>query len=119
MWLLGNFCSCNWWNFNGIKYCSEAIPFAGKTVILVGDLFQFPPVRVSFVFSPYDSVFGSIFQLWDLFKMCELTEVMRQQGGPFFIDILNAAPVADLSDRDIEILNSRKEEIENVLGDAK
>ena len=58
--------------------CSEAIPFAGKTVILVGNLFQLPPVRASFVFSQYDSVFGSIFQLWDLFKMCELTEVMRQ-----------------------------------------
>ena len=57
--------------------CSEAIPFARKTVILVGDLLQFPPVRASFVFSQYDSVFGSIFQLWDLCKICELTDVMR------------------------------------------
>ena len=43
--------------------CSEAIPFARKTVIPVGDLFQLPPVRASFVFSQYDNVFGSIFQL--------------------------------------------------------
>ena len=76
--------------------CSEAIPFAGKTVILVGDLFQLPSVRASFAFSQYDSVFGSIFQLWDLFKMSELAEVTRQQGDPLFIDILNNARVGDL-----------------------
>ena len=37
-----------------------------KTVILVGDFFQLLAARASFVFSQYDSVFGSIFQLWDL-----------------------------------------------------
>ena len=98
--------------------CSEAISFAGKTVILVSDLFQLPPVTASFVFSKCDSEFGSIFQLWYLFKICELTEVMRQQADPLFIDILNAARLGDLSDRDIEILNSRKGDIENVSADA-
>ena len=43
---------------------------------------------------------------------------MRQQGDPLFIDILNAALVGDLSDRDIEILNSRKGDLENVPADA-
>ena len=50
--------------------------------------------------------------------MCELTEVMRQQGEPLLTDILNAARVGDLSDRDIEILNRRKGDIENVSADA-
>ena len=63
--------------------CSAAILLAGKTVILVGDLFELPPVRASFVFSQYDSAFGYIFQLWDFHNMCELIEVMRQQGDPF------------------------------------
>ena len=49
--------------------------------------------------------------------MCELTEVMRQQGNHFFIDILNNARVGDPSDRDTEISNSRKEDIEDVSGD--
>ena len=98
--------------------CSEAIPFAEKTIILVGDLFQLPQVRKSFAFSQCDSVFGSIFQLWDLFTIFELTEVMRQQGDPLFIDILNAARVGDLSNRDIEIFNSRKGDIENVPADS-
>ena len=35
-----------------------------------------------------------------------------------FIDILNAARAGDLSDRDIEILNRRKGDIENVSADA-
>ena len=51
--------------------------------------------------------------------MCELTEVMRRQGDPLFIDILNAHCVGDLSDRDIEILNSRKGDIGNVSADAR
>ena len=71
-----------------------------------------PPARASFVFSQYDSVFSSIF------KICELAEVMRQQGGPFLIDILNAAYLGDLSDRGIEIFYSRKGDIENVSADA-
>ena len=50
--------------------------------------------------------------------MCELTDVMRQQGEPLFIDNLNAARAGDLSDRDIEILNRRKGDIENVSADA-
>ena len=50
--------------------------------------------------------------------MCDLTEVMRQQGQPLFIDVLNSARVGDLSDRDIEILNSRKGDIDNVLADT-
>ena len=53
-----------------------------------------------------------------MLKTCELIEVMIQQGGPLFIDILNGARVGDLSDRDIEILCSRKGGIENVLDDA-
>ena len=51
--------------------------------------------------------------------MCDLTKVMRQQGHPLFINILNAANVGDLSDRDIEILNSRKGDIDNVLADTR
>ena len=46
--------------------CSKAISFAGKTVILVSDLFQLPPVRTSFEFSQYDSVFGGVVQ----FRIC-------------------------------------------------
>ena len=96
--------------------CSEKIPFAGKTVILVSDLFHLLPVRASFVFSQHDSVFGSAFL--GFFKMCDLTEVIRQKGDCLFINIPNDACVGYLSDRDIEILNGKKGDIENVSADA-
>ena len=48
--------------------CSEDILFAGKAVIIAGDLFQLPLVRAQFLFSQYDCVFGSIFQLWGCLK---------------------------------------------------
>ena len=59
-------------------------------------------MRASFAFSQYDSVLGSIFQLRNLFKMSGLTEIMRQQGDPLSIDILNASCADDLSDRNIK-----------------
>ena len=40
--------------------------------------------------------------------MCELTAFMRQSGDPLFIDILNAAQIGELSDKDVEVLNCRK-----------
>ena len=44
-----------------------------------------------------------VFFSYGICLKCELTEVMRQQGDPLFIDILKAARVGELSDRDIEI----------------
>ena len=46
--------------------------------------------------------------------MCDLTKVVRQQGDCLFTDILNDARVGNLSDRDFEILNSRKGDVQNV-----
>ena len=47
--------------------------------------------------------------------MCKLTEVMRQQSHPLFIDILNAALICELSDKGVEVLNSSKSDTESVL----
>ena len=47
--------------------------------------------------------------------MSELTEVMRQQGDPLFIDIFNASRIGELSDKDVEVLNSRKNGVESFV----
>ena len=52
-------------------------PFAGITTVVVGDLYQLPPVMQRPVFANYVDEYFNMYHPWILFKMCELTEVMR------------------------------------------
>ena len=61
-------------------------PFAGLTIIVVGDFYQLPPVLQRPVFADYFDEIFNIYHLWKIFKMCELTEVMRQKGDARLID---------------------------------
>ena len=92
--------------------CSEELTFASKSVIAVGDLLQLPPIRASPIYTPYNSVFGDLFKLWYLFLMCELTEVMRQQGDTEFITLLNNLRVGIFTERDKEFLETKKTTID-------
>ena len=67
---------------------SDSIPFAGKTVIVSGDLYQLPPVLAKPVFS-MDGFIEKTLKLWHNIKLAELNETMRQQGDDEFIDLLN------------------------------
>ena len=60
-----------------IFVCSESQPFANLSILLVGDLLQLPPIKASQIFEPDHNWFGDLFNLWSLFVMAELTEVMR------------------------------------------
>ncbi|XP_065576384.1 uncharacterized protein LOC136037591 [Artemia franciscana] len=60
-------------------------PFGGLTIILVGDLYQLPPVFGKPLFHQDD---GSLTEnLWNKFQKWELTEVVRQKDKSF-IDLL-------------------------------
>ena len=37
-------------------------------------------------------------QLWEMFRLVELTEIMRQKGGVSFIDLLNQIWVGHIDD---------------------
>ena len=84
------------------------IPFAGKTIIAVGDFFQLPPVMGKPVYCANGFV-ESLLKLWDNFKLAELPEVMRQQGDNVnvFVDLLNDVRVAELTTEDEQLLRSR------------
>ena len=88
----------------GVK---SSIPFAGKMLIVCGDLFQLPPVMGSRVYSEGKNLLAKMLRLWQSFKFAELTEVMRQRGDTVFIDLLNNVRVGKLSESDISILRSR------------
>ncbi len=82
-------------------------PFAGMTVILVGDLYQLPPFLQKPVFAQYYNDLYNIYPLWRNFQMCELTEVTRQKGDAKLIDILNNIRVRVLSREDKDLLKSK------------
>ena len=78
-------------------------PFAGKSVQVVGDLYQLPPVNAkpiyaaSLDFEHPASYFMKY--LWELFKIVELDEVIRQKEDNFFIDVLSKIRVGDVKSR--------------------
>lgn len=87
-------------------------PFGGVQVILIGDLFQLPPVvkredraifknhyKSPFFFSAHSYGAG-------LFKTVELSQVFRQADGAF-VEALNAFRRADFNEGHIDTINSR------------
>lgn len=79
------------------KRCTEIfgtcpdVPFGGKHVLVVGDLFQLPPVQGGYCFQrPVEKnqnvsqlqVLGTPF-FWRKFKLFELTQIMRQKDEEF------------------------------------
>ena len=91
---------------------------AGKTILLLGDLLQLPPVKAQQVFAPLSSLFGAMCNLWTNFLICELTEVMRQQGDKDFITLFNSLRIGNLSNDHARMLQSRQISIETLSNDV-
>ncbi|XP_066934413.1 uncharacterized protein [Clytia hemisphaerica] len=85
---------------------NDNTPFAGKSIIVCGDLFQLPPIFQSSVFSTEGPIIGA-FKLWHLFKLAELDEIMRQKDDSDFIDLLNNVRVGELNNNDESMIKSR------------
>ena len=66
--------------------CLDNEPFAGITVIAVGDFFQLPPVGGRPVHENYKNEWQNFESLWKSFKIFQLTDVMRQRGDSQFND---------------------------------
>ena len=63
--------------------------FAGLSVIALGDLYQLPPIQRKPVFEDYKNDALNLYHPWHVFKMIELTEIMRQKDDQPFIEQLN------------------------------
>ena len=67
------------------------ILFAGESVLVVGDLYQLPPVNAMPAYASSNSGEPESHvadELWEMFRLVELTEVMRQKGDTAFIYLL-------------------------------
>lgn len=88
-------------------------PFGGVQLILVGDLFQLPPVvtreEEGFFKTNYQTPYFFSAKNYDesAFSTIELTKVFRQTGDESFVTILNAIREGYLDDAMLESLNSR------------
>ena len=88
------------------------LPFGGIQVIMLGDVYQLPPVVEENVMPHFEAKYGGQFffnaLVWKeaTFKVYELTQVFRQKD-PIFKDVLNAVRDGSVSDEQIEQLNIR------------
>lgn len=77
-------------------------PFGGIQVVLVGDLYQLPPVEDRYCFQS---------DLWPKcnFEICELTQNMRQKDDEPFMEMLKRLRLGRCSREDLAVLRSLKE----------
>jgi ATP-dependent DNA helicase PIF1 len=80
------------------------LPFGGLQVILVGDLFQLPPVNRADELVDFAHTSAAWQELHP--EICYLTEQHRQAGDEL-LDVLNAMRGGELGDMHIEALKSR------------
>ena len=77
-------------------------PFGGIQLVLVGDLYQLPPVEGRYCFQ---SEFWSKFN----FDICEMTQNMRQKDDEPFMEMLKRLRLGRCSREDLLVLRSLKE----------
>ena len=82
-------------------------PFAGLAILAVSDFFPEPPVGGRAVYAEYKNNCQNFNSLWKLFKMFELSEVIRQRGDSQVIDLLNNLRTANLNSHSINLIQTR------------
>lgn len=92
--------------------CDNGLPFGGKQIIMIGDVFQLPPVVEKDLRDYFERVYGGVYffnaTVWQKtdFKVFELTQIFRQKDSAFK-DILNAVRDGSVVEAQIESLNVR------------
>lgn len=89
----------------GLDFASTQVKlFAGVSVILVGDLFQLPPVLAQPIFSTPSNPFMAVKDVWREFRYVELLQLMRQEHGSQFGNVLSRIRKGRQTDDDIKYL---------------
>jgi hypothetical protein len=84
-------------------------PFGGKSVIVLGDFYQLPPICDQFVFSsgkdPVQRMIGNV--LWSKFQLFELTEIMRQKDDLPYAEALGRLGKGQTTEEDAQMFRAR------------
>ena len=91
----------------------NSAPFGGVQIIAIGDPYQLPPVVKTDEMKYFSQVYGGphffrsrSYQQGNFTKL-ELTKIFRQKDDLNFIDILNAVRLGELTQEQIDALNSK------------
>ena len=98
--------------FMRINGKDRAVPFGGAQVIVVGDLYQLPPIVTreemgvfsEFYTTPY--FFSSDAFSSAGFSVIELTNIFRQKD-PTYVNLLNKIRVGEVTSEDLALINTR------------
>lgn len=102
----------------------NSLPFGGIPVVLVGDLFQLPPVVSdeaihNYLINEYGGIYffdsHVIKNNIDKVKLFELTKSYRQKNDPGFVKILDAFRVPLSPEKKVELLESLNTRVSTVL----
>lgn len=114
-------------DYNLRRICHNSMPFAGKQVVFVGDMYQLPPIvkqgdeaRIMQEIYGYGAPFffkARVFKRMHL-PTIELLKVYRQEDDPEFINILDRVRHGQGDEQDIYALNSRVQTVEDHDGFA-
>ena len=97
-------CEIKGYNYN----LTDNIFFGNCIVIAVGDLYQLPPVKAKAIYDKPNHPTMQMFNLWEQFKLYELTEPVRQQQDIKFAQLLNRIRVGEHTEEDVEVLKARE-----------
>ena len=85
-------------------------PFAGKSILAIGDLYQLPPVNAKAVYAytfDFTQTMGYLStDIWRFFKLLEQTQVMHQTDK-YFIETLNKIRKRLVDESSEKMLRSR------------
>ena len=91
-------------------FCSEDL-FANKSLLLVGDILQLPPVNARFIFEePKDRSlreFNDAVHVWQSFEPHILTQNHRQGGALVYANFLGEMRRGQVSEEALELLQTR------------
>ncbi|XP_077975129.1 ATP-dependent DNA helicase PIF1-like [Styela clava] len=86
------------------------IPFGNVSVIVIGDLFQLPPVMDSWIFCT-PTIHGEAgclsTSIWSKFSLIELTDILRQKNDLEFCQICNRVREGKQTQNDIDFFNKK------------